>query len=47
MRADLYDVAIVGADPAGATCAYYLARAGRRRTACRGEALALDEQHPR
>lgn len=28
--ADLYDVCIVGAGPVGATCAWYLARAGRR-----------------
>jgi flavin-dependent dehydrogenase len=27
---DLYDVAVVGAGPGGATCAYYLARAGAR-----------------
>src|SRR5215831_13162534 len=27
---DLYDVAIVGAGPAGATCAWYLARQGIR-----------------
>jgi menaquinone-9 beta-reductase len=38
---DIYDVAIVGAGPSGATCAFYLARHGRR------VALLDREQFPR
>lgn len=41
MSSDRYDVAIVGAGPSGATCAYYLAHHGRR------VALLDREQFPR